>query len=321
LPTFLVSRLARQHVTVALTGDGGDESFGGYARHFVAARLAPLWRLPRGVRRLGAYPLEALSTDAWDGLLGCLPLPAGLRRRLSGEQLQKLARVLDAADDRQFYQRLMAISQEPALLGHLADDALPEDIVAQLPDPISRLMYRDTAGYLPGDVLVKLDRASMAVSLEGRCPLLDHRVVEFAWRLPIGVKVRNGSGKWLLRRLLRRYLPDELFDRPKHGFNVPIGAWLRGPLRDWAEALISPSRLRSQGLLDPVRVQAKWHEHLSGRRDRACELWAILMFEAWLDVENEAAPTPGAYSRFPLCDDLVQTPGAYACAGGWRSGA
>jgi asparagine synthase (glutamine-hydrolysing) len=232
-----------------------------------------------------------------------------LRHRLNGQQLQKLAAVLDAVDDHQFYRRLLAVSHEPALSRHAVDEDLTEGIVPPLADPVSRLLYRDTSGYLPGDLLVKLDRASMAVSLEARCPLLDHRVVEFAWRLPVNVKIRNGTGKWMLRRVLRRYLPEELFDRPKHGFNVPIGIWLRGPLRDWAEELLSPSRLRGQGLLDPVRVQAKWHEHLSGQRDRALELWAILMFESWLDAANETAPPPAPSSHCLVREKLVSASG------------
>jgi asparagine synthase (glutamine-hydrolysing) len=153
---------------------------------------------------------------------------------------------------------------------------------------------------LPGDILVKLDRASMAVSLEARCPLLDHRVIEFAWRLPTSVKVRDGKGKWLLRRVLRRYLPEALFERPKHGFDVPIGAWLKGPLRDWAEELLAKPRLQDEGFLDPDRVRACWHEHSSGRRDRTYELWAILMVEAWAEAtarpntESSIAETVGA---------------------------
>ena len=326
LPTLLVSRLARRHVTVALTGDGGDEGFGGYARHFGAARLAPLWRLPPGLRRVGAAPLRMLSANSWDGLLRRLPLSARFRRGLSGEHIRKLAEVLDAADDQQFYRRLVAVSQDPALLGQVGggavgDNSAAEDIVPPLPDPVSRLMYRDMAAYLPGDILVKLDRASMAVGLEGRCPLLDHRVVEFAWRLPTAVKVRNGRGKWLLRQVLRRYLPAELFERPKHGFNVPIGAWLRGPLRDWAEALLSPPRLSCQGFLDPARVQARWHEHLSGQHDRACELWAILMFEAWLDTAHEGAPSAAFSSVLAQHDEDVRMAGEYACAPGWGRGA
>ena len=285
LPTLLVSRLARQHVTVALTGDGGDESFAGYARHLAAARLAPLRRAPAGLRRLCAAPLRALSDGALCQFLTSLPSPAG-RIGINREHARKLAGMLDATDDRDFYRRVLAVTDRPAVRGAMGGDDVVDDAPA-LADPVSRLMYRDMSDYLPGDVLVKLDRASMAVSLEGRCPLLDHRVVEFAWRLPMAVKIREGSGKWLLRRLLRRYIPEDLSGRPKHGFNVPIGAWLKGPLHDWAEALISPDRLRRQGLLDVAHVRARWQEHLSGRRDRGYELWAILMLQAWLDVARE----------------------------------
>lgn len=278
LPTLLVSRLARRHVTVALTGDGGDESFGGYARHIAAARLAPLRRLPHAARRACAAPLRLLSGGVLRELFG-----------INADHLRKLAGMIDASDERQFYERLVAVTDRSALDAALGKDDMAEDIPA-LADPVSRLMYRDMTGYLPGDVLVKLDRASMAVSLEGRCPLLDHRVVEFAWHLPNAVKIRDGSGKWLLRQVLRRYVPEELFARPKHGFNVPVGAWLRGPLRDWAEALISPGRLQTQGLLDPAHIRTRWQEHLSGHRDRGYELWAVLMLQAWLDVVQEPLP-------------------------------
>ena len=298
LPTLLVSRLARQHVTVALSGDGGDESFAGYARHFAFARMAGIRRLPRGVRRMGASALQALSADAWDGLLHRLPLPSELRRGFGGAHIHKLAGVLDATDDDEFYQRLVAVSLAPVMLDGSPGAGAPAGLMPDLCDPLGRLMYRDMAGYLPGDILVKLDRASMAVSLEGRCPLLDHRVIEFAWRLPVSVKVRDGKGKWLLRRVLRRYVPEALFERPKHGFNVPIGAWLKGPLRGWAEELIAPPRLSSEGFLDAARVQSLWQEHQRGQRDRASELWAILMFEAWLDTANQ--PAPPAALRGPL---------------------
>lgn len=303
IPTFLVARMARQHVTVALSGDGGDESFGGYARHFMPARLAPVFGLPLKLRRMAASALLALSPAAWEGLLRALALPVALRRTLSGVNLQKLARVLDAADDHEVYKRLISVSRRPATLDPMEADA---DAIPPLPDPAGRLMYRDMAGYLPGDILVKLDRASMAVSLEARCPLLDHRVVEFAWRLPTAVKVRGGKGKWLLRRVLRRYVPDALFERPKQGFNVPIGRWLRGPLRDWAEELLAVPRLRREGFLDPGRVQACWQEHLSGRRDRTYELWAILMVEAWLDAtRGPSLPPPGAGTVKAAADAAV----------------
>jgi asparagine synthase (glutamine-hydrolysing) len=284
IPTFLVARSARQHVTVALSGDGGDESFGGYARHFTAPRLALILGLPLKPRRAAASALLMLGPETRERLLRTLPLPAALRRGLNGYDFQKLIRLLDVVDEDELYERLTSVGAAPVLADPSAGGA---DAVPPLPNLAARIMYRDMAGYLPGDILVKLDRASMAVGLEARCPLLDHRVVEFAWRLPTAVKVRNGKGKWLLRRVLRRYLPEAFFDRPKQGFNVPIGAWLRGPLRDWAEELLAKPRLRSEGVLDPDRVQICWHEHVSGGRDRAYELWALLMVEAWLNASGK----------------------------------
>jgi asparagine synthase (glutamine-hydrolysing) len=183
-------------------------------------------------------------------------------------------------DERNLYDLLTTLSPGPMSLDPGEADVTS---VPPLPDAVSGLIYRDMADYLPGDILVKLDRSSMAASLEARSPFLDHRMVEFAWRLPTAVKVRGGQGKWLLRRVLRRYLPEALFERPKQGFNVPIGAWLIGPLREWAEALLDGSRLRRDGFLDDVRVRACWQEHLSGRNDCARELWAVLMVQAWLD--------------------------------------
>jgi len=193
--------------------------------------------------------------------------------------------VLGAADERDLYRRFTTFGDQPVASGQ--PDAIPS-----LPDLAARLMYRDMAQYLPGDILVKLDRASMAASLETRCPLLDHRVIEFAWRLPTAMKLRGGKGKWLLRQVLGRYVPTALFERPKHGFNVPIGGWLKGPLRDWAEDLLAPDRLRREGLMDPAHVQARWREHLDGRRDHAGELWAVLMVQAWLDAERSADRVP-----------------------------
>ena len=285
IPTLLVSRLARQHVTVALTGDGGDEAFGGYARHAMSARAAPLFGLPSGLRQAAGAALQRLRPDAWDRLFRGVGLsPPGV---LCGANLQRLGCVLGAADERELYRRLTAVSRLPAAPGGTAAGA---DTAPPLPDVAARLMFRDMAEYLPGDILVKLDRASMAVSLEARCPLLDHRVVEFAWRVPTAMKLRGGVGKWLLRRVLGRYVPPALFERPKHGFNVPVGAWLRGPLREWAGDLLAPGRLRREGLMDPSHVQARWREHDAGRRDHAGELWAILMVEAWIDAERYRRP-------------------------------
>jgi len=244
------------------------------------SRLAPAFRVPAMARRMAGRALTLLSAQAMDKLAESAPLSDGLRRMLKGESLQKIARVLDVSDEGELYERLISVSTHP-----LSSDtaSFVSTDVPSLPDAVGRLIYRDMVGYLPGDILVKLDRATMAASLEGRCPFLDHRVVEFAWRLPTSVKVRNGKGKWLLRQVLRRYLPEALFERPKQGFNVPIGAWLSGPLRDWAQDLLDRASIQRTGFFDAARVQACWREHLSGRRDRASELWTVLMVQAWLD--------------------------------------
>jgi asparagine synthase (glutamine-hydrolysing) len=288
IPTLLVARLARNHVTVALTGDGGDEAFGGYVRHFIPALLAPVFRSPSGLRRSAAAGILTLSHHTWERLLHPLSLLSMRPRLLNAENLQAFAHALGAADERDLYERLTTLTPNPN-----ARSGVPLETIVPPPllDPVARAIYRDMASYLPGDILVKLDRATMATSLEARCPLLDHRVIEFAWRLPTALKVRSGKGKWILRRVLRRYIPDALFERPKQGFNVPIGAWLKGPLRMWGEDLLAASRLRREGFLDPGHVTAWWQEHQSGRRNRARELWAILMVEAWLDaVRNNPPP-------------------------------
>lgn len=282
IPTYLVSRLARAHVTVALSGDGGDEAFGGYTRHEAAPRLEAARALPWWVRRAGAAVLRGSR-----GGIGPL-------RGRPASQRRKLADALAARDEDALYQAVLGLDMDWPHPGPVADriDAPPE-----LPDLAARLMYRDTVTYLPGDILVKLDRASMAVGLEARCPLLDHRVIEFAWQLPTSVKLRGGKGKFLLRKVLARYVPEALFERPKHGFNLPIGPWLIGPLRDWAEEMLAPRRLREQGYLDPARIGACWQAHLSGRHDSAQALWAALMVSAWL---AEARATRGPDLRPPM---------------------
>jgi asparagine synthase (glutamine-hydrolysing) len=280
IPTLLLSQLARQHVTVALSGDGGDECFGGYARHFVLDQLATLFQLPFGLRRLAAF-LLTLTPRAWDQISRTLHSPAALRIASNAVNLQKFARAFGAADDQERYNQLLTFGSESvALEPGVAEEAA--DIPASL-DAIGKIMYRDMAGYLTGDILVKLDRATMAASLEGRCPFLDERIVEFAWRLPTAAKISHGRGKLPVRRLLRRYMPESLFDRPKQGFNVPIGEWLRGPLRGWAQELLDEGKIRREGLLHSDRVRACWHQHLGGRSDRCGELWAILMVQAWLE--------------------------------------
>lgn len=283
IPTLLVARLARQHVTVALSGDGGDECFAGYARHLMAARVKRQHGLPLPLRQTLATGIGLLARAARHDLLGRLPLSAHARHALRSDRLDRLARLLSAADEDELYQRLIGSSTE-----NLAHHRPPISIngTPPLDGLLSRLLYDDMVGYLPGDILVKLDRASMANSLEGRCPLLDHRVVEFAWRLPADVMVRHGRGKWILRQLLHRYVPERLIDRPKHGFDVPIAVWLRGPLRVWASDLIADMRLSGDGIFDFTKVETCWRDHIGGRQDHSRDLWAALMFQAW---RNEAA--------------------------------
>jgi asparagine synthase (glutamine-hydrolysing) len=283
IPTHLVSAMTRRHVTVALSGDGGDELFAGYNRYQLANRL---WRglslLPRPVRSGIAAAMTAISPDRWSRLLASLP--QRLRPGQIGDKLHKLASTLTVDDADALYRRLVT-HWEPAEImpgtaeprGLLWDRSVAKDF----PNLLERMQFLDLATYLPDDILTKVDRASMAVALEVRVPLLDHRVIEFAWRLPRHAKIRQGRSKWLLRQVLYRHVPRSLVERPKMGFGVPLGDWLRGPLRDWAEALLDEQRLRETGLLDPAVVRRHWDEHLSGRRNWQYLLWNVLMLEAW----------------------------------------
>jgi asparagine synthase (glutamine-hydrolysing) len=299
IPTFLVCQLAREQVTVSLSGDGGDEIFGGYNRHFWAPFL---WRkihgIPRDFRRMVATALSALSPHAWEGIFSKIEpiLPKRAIARHSGDKLQKLAEVMTAENSQAMYLGLVSHWKEPASLALGAVE--PNTIFStlrhchDLPEFAQQMMYLDVIGYLPEDILVKLDRASMGVSLEARLPMLDHRLVEFAWQLPFSMKIRNGQGKWILRQVLRKYLPEELTNRPKMGFGVPIHVWLRGPLREWAESLLEERRLQQEGLLDPNPVRQKWNEHLSGKRNWQHLIWDVLMFEAWLDENKSSRVSP-----------------------------
>jgi asparagine synthase (glutamine-hydrolysing) len=283
LPTFLVSRLARGQVTVALSGDGGDEVFGGYVRYQGIARLAGVARrLPGPLRRLAANAIELLSADAWDMLARALP--SRLRPSHPGDKIRKGASILGKDDPLEMYRRVVSYTPEPERF--LPGVTEPADVIERLGaetrglDTVAKLRLLDTMTYLPDDILTKVDRASMAVSLEARVPLLDHRVVELAWRLPSDRLIANGEGKRPLRAVLARYVPNALVDRPKTGFGIPVGEWLKGPLRPWAEDLLSPAAL-ADGLLDQVAVRRWFDEFLSGRRNSQHGLWAILQFQAW----------------------------------------
>jgi asparagine synthase (glutamine-hydrolysing) len=295
LPTYLLSRLTRDHVTVAMSGDGGDELFGGYNRYLWAhGAWERLRRIPRPVRAGLGAALEAVPPRWWDGgYRKAEPLiPHRLRVRTPGIKVQKAAGVLGSHNVADLHLRLASHAQHPDRLVIGGGEPLSAfgrpDLWPPLADPVEQMMYLDSVTYLPDDILVKVDRASMGASLESRVPYLDPRVVEFAWRLPADMKIRSGTGKWLLRRLLHRYVPEALVERPKMGFGAPIGSWLRGPLRPWAEELLSENRLRREGYFEPAPIRRLWTEHQSGRRERQYELWDILMFQVWLEANGTA---------------------------------
>jgi asparagine synthase (glutamine-hydrolysing) len=292
IPTFLVSQLAREHVTVSLSGDAGDELFCGYNRYQLTARL---WRklasTPMPLRRLAAGGLTSLSPRSWNRLASAAGglLPRAARFANLGDKLHKGAGVLASPSIDALYLSLVSHWDDPASVvigGHepatlLTGNAPP---LAGL-DDVQRMMALDMLTYLPDDILAKVDRAAMGVSLETRVPFLDHRVVEFAWSLPQSMKLRDGKTKWALREVLYRHVPQALIERPKMGFGVPIGAWLRGDLRAWAESLLDEARLKREGFFHAGPVRRKWQEHLSGQRDWQYHLWDILMFQAWLETQ------------------------------------
>jgi asparagine synthase (glutamine-hydrolysing) len=287
IPTTIVSALARRHVTVALTGDGGDEVFGGYTRHLWAERA---WRriapLPPFVRRGAAAIGGRISPGVWNAAYaaGRPFLPAHARQRLPGDKLRKLTRMLEARDAGEVYGLLLAQWEDP--LAALPGASLPaswaerETAGIGLPTLAERMILQDLVGYLADDILVKVDRASMAASLEARAPLLDHRLLDYVWQLPLSFRIREGRGKWLLRRIVDRHVPAALMDRPKTGFAVPLGDWLRGPLRDWAEPLLAPAALESGAGFDARVVRDAWTRHLAGHAEEL-RLWPVLMFQAW----------------------------------------
>ena len=295
LPTFLVSQLARQHVTVSLSGDAGDELFCGYNRYRFAATLwKKLSAVPLPMRRLAARGITGVSVGTWSAMADRLApfLPASMRFPNAGDKLHKGAHVLASARLHDLYLGLVSHWDDPGALviGATEPPTLLRGAPPALPglDGIEQMMALDLLTYLPDDILVKVDRAAMRVSLETRVPFLDHRVVEFAWCLPQSMKLRDGASKWALRQVLHRYVPQALFERPKMGFGVPIGDWLRGPLRDWSESLLDETRVRREGFFDPVALRTKWREHLSGQRNWQYHLWDVLMFQSWIEQQTAA---------------------------------
>lgn len=291
LPTHLVMKLARQHVTVALSGDGGDELFGGYTQYLNAPRI---WRrrygLPHPVRKLLGAGMAALPANAINRI--GRPLGRFTGGELAGDKIRSIGnRLRGFRDFNDLYQS--RISQWTECGGLVREASAPSTLFDDrgrwpaIADHASRMMAMDGLTYLPDDILVKVDRASMAVSLETRAPMLDRDVVEFAWSLPAHMKLRDGQGKWLLRRLVDRHVPAAMMERPKQGFGIPLDQWLRGPLRDWAEALLADDRLRAEGYLDPGSVRAAWRRHVAGEADLGMPLWSVLMFQSWLE-SNEA---------------------------------
>ena len=295
IPTYLVSRLAREHVTVALTGDGGDEVFGGYNRHVAAhGMLHRLNALPAPLRAGLARAITSLSPDSWQKLFDFVP--SHIRPRAAGEKLHKLAPLLKL-NEREQYRRVVSYWDDAARVVGIEDrrpsqlDLLSEPAFA---DAVARMRYLDLATYLPGDILTKVDRASMAASLETRAPFLDHRIVKWSFSVPSSLHLRDGKGKWVLRKILEKRVPAALFERPKTGFGVPIGEWLRGPLRDWAEQLLDESRLRDTGLVDPAAVRSLWRRHMARQTNGQYLLWPVLMLMSWNDAYASASRRPEA---------------------------
>ena len=291
IPTFLVAKMASSNVKVALSGDGGDELFGGYNRYIWSRsiRNKTNW-MPKSALQILGLSLGKISAPTWDKINNSFSglLPSQYKVTQMGDKVHKVARQLAVKSDFDLYRGLVSQWQNPAdvvIGGHEPDlQIISESSEKMFKDIEHRMMFMDTSTYLPDDILCKVDRASMGVSLEARVPLLNHNVVELAWQMPLHMKIRDGQSKWVLRELLYRHIPKKLIDRPKQGFALPIDAWLRGPLREWAESLLEETRLKNEGFFHPRPIRIAWEEHLKGNNMHN-QLWGILMFQAWLEKE------------------------------------
>tara|TARA_Y100000590_G_C15747715_1_gene1022843 strand:- start:9772 stop:11742 length:1971 start_codon:yes stop_codon:yes gene_type:complete len=291
IPTFLVSELARQDVTVSLSGDAGDELFGGYDRYIWVKNI---WNniqyLPKPFLSLFIKGILSFSPERLDKI-GSTLFTGNKKIMRFGDKAFKLANVLKANSPEEIYINLMSLWKNPSSIVIGNDE--PLTVLTELTewpafnDFEHQMMYIDTMSYLPDDLLVKVDRAAMSVSLETRIPFLDHRVIEFAWSFPLDMKIRNGQSKWLLKQVLSKYVPKTLIDRPKMGFGVPIDSWLRGPLKEWADTLLNETRLNQEGFFNPAPIRKKWDEHLSRKRNWHYQIWAILMYQQWLENEKK----------------------------------
>jgi asparagine synthase (glutamine-hydrolysing) len=301
IPTYLVSELARRQVVVSLSGDGGDELFAGYNRHFISRKIwNKIRHIPKTFRKEVSTAMMSIPTKYWDKVLSSLGgiVQTRFNANIRSDRLHKLALIIGSSSPEEMYLKLVSNWAEPESV--VVNCVEPSSVVMEreqwpdIPDFTERMMFLDLVTYLPDDILVKVDRASMGVGLESRVPFLDHRVVEFSWKVPIWMKIKNGKGKWIIRQILKKYLPQEVVERPKKGFDFPINNWLRGSLRDWAESLLDSSRIQQEGYLNSVTIEKEWRRYLSCESNSFQRLWSICMFQAWLECEKKQPYTTQA---------------------------